>query len=423
MRVLNEHGKLFGRVNVIDLGILVALVAGGVFVPLNYRALVTPQYADGPWGELEDTIEVVCIFDRVDEAISSTMQVGDVGRDPIGRIVAEILEVFPPEPALSLAVFGSTLSIPTKASKSLKRVVVRVRLHGQLSRDRDDGRFYFEQHPVTNGSLIDFRTEHYTVTGTIRPGVPKELFVLFRGRVTSKEMAGLLNPGDPIYDRQGVVAGRVIGGRILGTTQLFGTQALEMARTPEPLFQAALPDSVHEAQLWVALSCWVHEAQVVFGEQVLKVGTSLILRSGDYDLAGEILQLSESVPEEALSVSEPVWRYLRVRLEDTLAEVVRLISPGDPIYSAGFPAGEVVTVIAQASSRKLKRVSGSEGSARVSLNAHPEVEVELWVKVQAFQGSRLFFGGAPLKIGNPFSLQSDEYDLGTRILEIREELP
>ncbi len=418
-RLLDDQGRLFGIINLADLVLSGLLIAGGVVAISSYRILTAPQHPGGPW-ELSDAIEVACVFDRVEDTVSSKIQVGDVYHDSTGRVLAEILEAFAPQPSTALADFSSIQYIPIVPGKPLKRVVTRLRLHGQLS--RDDGKFYFQGRPVTNGSSIDFRSAQYGLSGTVRPGLPREAFVLLRGNIASMDLAGFFNRGDAIYDHRGEVVGQVIDGKISVANPRLSWIPLEQ----KGFFQLPLTVSVPQVELWVRLVGWERGGHVIFDDKLLKVGASLMLRSLRYDFSGDILEIRETPPAETVVVApEPAWRYIRVRIPEFEPDALNLITPNDPIYDARMvPVGEVVQFLLVPPVPFLPSVDIEVNPERFLQVRPTSSTIQLWVKLHCFsKGTWLFFSGEPLKVGSSLSLRSDEYDLDVVVLEIRETPP
>lgn len=418
-------GRLLGNFKWIDWVIVALLVVGIAYGTASYRILSTPPFPTGKWG-MDDSMVVVCAFDFLKEETALAIRPGDRETDAAERTVAEILEVFPPEPSPRLAHLGGEIYLEAELPESLKRVVARVRLHGELS--KDDGRFYFKRKPLSNGSTITLRTSDYSVSGKILPGLPIQVYALVRGGLSSPEMIQLFKPGDRIFDSRGGPSGRVVGGGILARPRQFPRRVFAVTIAPKDPMQISIsPSDTYQVNLWVELDCWSQEGGFYYDQKRLKVGDSIVLRTDLYNFSGEVIQISQVLPEEALRSEERIRleeRYVRLRLSALEPEVQRLISPQDPILDPqGAVIGEILRVLS--TPRRSGIGVGIDPQGFLKVAQDDRSETELWVKLRLHSdGSQLFLlGGETLKIGQLLLLRSRTYDLEGQVVEIAQTAP
>ncbi|MBP2249902.1 hypothetical protein J2754_000199 [Halarchaeum solikamskense] len=139
MRLVDEDGRLFGRVNVVDaavvLVVLAAVVAGVVaFVPLGGGGEQATRYATVDLGTQPP-------------AAAERIETGDRSAD--GETVVTDTYVGP-------AADGANAS-----------VVVRVRVNGTLAGDGDDRVFERDGEPLRRGDALSFETPSYAVSGDV----------------------------------------------------------------------------------------------------------------------------------------------------------------------------------------------------------------------------------------------------------------
>ena len=254
MRLIDEKGRLFGKINFLDLAVCCGIVVTVVVGFQGYHLLKTVQ-APVPW-VLRDQVEVYCVFDGFPEGLLSKIRLGDTERDPTGRLVIEVLEVFPPKNAIYAAIFGPNMQFHSKSDIVRKQVTTRLRLYGD-AQDDPQRRFSCKGIMIQNGTRIDFMTDKYVVRGIIRPGPEREVLVRLKGK-NPGYIWNLIKSGDPIYDPdEGFISGEVVE------------------------FIPAPPNDVF---LWVKLRCWEVGPQLFFGASPIRVGSSLQIVSDSYNL-------------------------------------------------------------------------------------------------------------------------------------------
>jgi len=175
--------------------------------------------------------------------------------------------------------------------------MARLRLYGDV---REDGRFYCKGRPVVLGGAIEVMTTHSVMRGTVRLGPGKTLFIFVRAQNVPKELVLLLHPGDLVYNQEGVLSGEMISGGVIASASTPNTEmfTLPVATRQKEMLGVTTINTQMIVEVWVKLRCQEYGPSVFFNEQPIKYGKNIVLPSDRYDFAGEVVNISEVLPEE-----------------------------------------------------------------------------------------------------------------------------
>lgn len=167
--LVDANGRLFGRLNVVDMGVVTLIVVMGYGLFLASRVM-SGELRRPPPVTAETTGPVVVqarvLLRRLDRELLKRISVGDSERDARNREVATIVQRGAPKPDFVDTVFGKISVEGTHAT--LLRLPVTMRLIGEAR----GGTFFFRGHLIGQGSAIAFQTPWYRVTGTVITALP-----------------------------------------------------------------------------------------------------------------------------------------------------------------------------------------------------------------------------------------------------------
>lgn len=185
MKVIDEKGRLFGKINVIDL--LVALFILSL-VPMFYfgykiahqreierqelkreairqeaaRQKVAREEAERRKEFVE--LEVDCIFMGIKSETIKMISVGDKAFDQYGEQIGEIISLGEPSPYVYLLNIGSGRKIK-KEPQGLQQLPAILRLRAQII---DSTNMYYQDRQIINNAIIEFKTDKYSLPVTIK---------------------------------------------------------------------------------------------------------------------------------------------------------------------------------------------------------------------------------------------------------------
>lgn len=164
MRIIDEKGRLFEKINVIDFAVIVFLLS---LTPmfyfgykiLNYRSSVgTDQKHQENIREDFVEIKISARFVKLSPDILERISAGDKEKDKDGNVIGEIVSIGWFSPYEREIELGEDKKLINKDA-SLKQADVVLRVNAQL---RDKNIYYKDRQIVENG-MLEFSTEKYSV--------------------------------------------------------------------------------------------------------------------------------------------------------------------------------------------------------------------------------------------------------------------
>ena len=208
MKVIDEKGRLFGKINAIDfLAILFLLCLMPMFY-FGYKIFNRPVVVEKKEEDPFTFIETSAIFKNLNPEVAKLIAIGDREIDDSGNVIGEILEVGKVESNFIKIDLGEGRTI-TKEDHQRKQASVKIRLIGEL----DGNDILCKGNKLKIGSPISFKTDRYEIKGIIIPEpyaeteVSKAGFSLIKVDIVFKnlspEIAKLISVGDFEADKSG----------------------------------------------------------------------------------------------------------------------------------------------------------------------------------------------------------------------------
>ncbi|EMA61304.1 hypothetical protein C470_07259 [Halorubrum distributum JCM 13561] len=360
MELIDDEGRLFGRVNVIDalvvLLIAAVVVAGAAFV-----------FADDP--EPAPTPETDTTY--------ATLDVGTVSPYIVDTI--EEGDTFSPDGASTLRITDVHLTPQGEDT----RVVLRVALEGELNGQES---LIYGGAPPRLGRALDITTDRYQISGQLRAVGESDALTTEQQRVLLSSQvdaatAADVTPGDEIRLSDRTVA------RIDNVT----TYATSQSTQRQLLVEATL--TAHRQQ-----------DRLRFGGNPIRRGQTVTLPTSEYILDGQIEQVGGDVELGATTT-----RTVTLRMEEVREDFADAIEPG-MVERTGDTTVARVTGVETEPSHII--ATGDDGS--VNVVDHPvNREVTITADLQLRETpSGLTFKGDQIRQGSTVTL-----DLGTVTVE------
>jgi len=161
MKFIDEKGRLFGKINLIDFLVILFLL---LLIPMFYLAYRLSHKPKTSVIEVPKEIvflDCYCRFYGLEQKTASLITLGDQDIEQ-GKVKAEILAMSKPESAVYDIDFGGGQTIYYK-DKERMQIFAKVRLLGE----KKENSFYYEREKITLGSKILFKTPNYQIEGEI----------------------------------------------------------------------------------------------------------------------------------------------------------------------------------------------------------------------------------------------------------------
>jgi hypothetical protein len=370
MELLDERGRLFGLINVIDLlAVLFALavVVAGVALVLSDDSSPKPE-TDTRYVTLELGNQPTYVTERISAGDRS-----DVDGAPDNLTITDVYV--------------------TPSGGQSSSVTVRARMTGQLQENGET--FTFAGNPLLLGRQLTVETDEYRVSGTVtavqRDGdsLPISTTDVLLTTTLPADIAETISAGDRYR----------VDGQTLATVE---STTVYPANDP----------SNRRVHLGLSLRTLTRHGEPRFGGQAVGLGESLSVRLGQYDVNGQITQLGRtSLPGDVTSTT------VVMELSDVPPERAANVRAGVTETIGDTQYAEVTDVRSEPSEVVLTSDDGN-----ISLREHPRnVDVSVTVDLRTREtDSGLTFHGQPLRLNDQIALEFRFVTLRGTVIEFRQ---
>jgi hypothetical protein len=210
MKIIDEKGRLFGRINLIDFIVLVSLFSFIPFVYLGYNIISRRNMAvEAP--KVFTELELYCKLIKVDPQIIKLIAVGDKEIDESGATIGELNWVGEGKPYGYKLDIGAKEPI-TKEDLELKEVLVRLKIKTNIKGNS----LYYKDKLIAINSPFNFVTSKYAIEVIL---IKQEEINLEIGRIEIElscrlvkidpQILKLIAVGDKEIDKDGTVIGEL----------------------------------------------------------------------------------------------------------------------------------------------------------------------------------------------------------------------
>lgn len=202
MKIIDEKGRLFGIINIIDLIVVILLLGLIPMVYFGYKIFSNrPKSVTSIIGsEFSTEIKLACNFSKVPIDVAKLIAKGDKELDSAGKIIAEITDLGPSEIYIDEYDLGGD-NIIAKENQKFKNVVVTLKLKANVN----SGKLYYKGcYAIYLGGQFRFCTNKYEIFGTIvednfKPSAYKYLNFCLTIKGLNPEEARLICVGEKEY--------------------------------------------------------------------------------------------------------------------------------------------------------------------------------------------------------------------------------
>ena len=162
MEIIDGKGRLFGKINIIDLAVIITLVFVVPAVYFGYRIALSRKDVV----EIENGIDVkekwlniTLVLQKVEPEVVSMMKLGDMDKDESDRVTAILTKL----PDAEAGDVGASPGAEHSGKFSKKRILATFKM---LCKERN-GIFTYRNSSVKVGVKLAFSTSSYLVYGII----------------------------------------------------------------------------------------------------------------------------------------------------------------------------------------------------------------------------------------------------------------
>ena len=401
MKFIDEKGRLFEKINVIDFLVFFFLFC---LIPMVYfgykiftkKEVVVEKKADRKFFV---DVEIAVSFTKLNPDIAVLISAGDKELDGEGNAVAEIIKVSNIEPCFYEAALDSDKQRILIKDNSLKKINAEVRLKAEV---RPDG-LYYKNEKIADKQVFNFNSAKYSAD-FIRQENLEERELYFN--VVFKDLSEVALKNIAAGDREVDSAGKNIAEIIK-----LGKVENSQIRINMGGVNYVVSEDEHKKQLSAKMKflCNFRTGKhVYFKDKLMNFDIPFQFKTDKYSLNGFLLN----------NYSEEKWIRVRAKFSDLTSNLANVIQKGD---TERVSEGQTVAMVEKIISTKPAEVLSLKNNAFVVLNHPSNKDVELSLTVLCVEkDGAYYFKNYPVKIGNSINFSPEFYSVVGIIIGVGE---
>lgn len=277
MRIIDEKGRLFGRINIIDFLVIVFLCSLLPMFYYSYKLLSAKKPAPPPKEYLE--MEISCNFIKISPSTLALISVGDQEQDAQGKSTGRIIWMGEPKPNSYKVDLGEG-EIRIVNDPLLKELPVKI----VLRVERRENKIYSKDRAIQIGTLFGFSTNKYSVSCVPIKSCPTKwikIKVKFPG--LSPELSKMINAGHYEKNDEGKLIARLIG--IISSS----SSVLSVARVDQEKLVFINDPSRNDIIVSLDVFCDEKDGNLFFKNSPVKLNGQITFNSNLYVVSGTIV--------------------------------------------------------------------------------------------------------------------------------------
>lgn len=289
MKIIDEKGRLFGRINLIDFLVILFLLGLAPVFYFGYKIFNRPIEPIEPIESIE-AIEAYVLFKNLSPEVAGLISVGDFEVSKDGYAIAKVLETDTIEPSThKIETNLDSSKYIIKADPAKKQVQLKMEIIGGVGGDT----FYFKDRKMVIDSEIEFNTNKYRIKGiATKIPVSSRRWLLLKVKFINlmPELTDCIKEGD---EEKHSISGKLIA-KIESVISIHPTQTVGILIPGADQELSIIKSSANKDMvLLIKARCVKTEKGLSFKETPVKVGNSISLETDKYDITGKIIEIKE----------------------------------------------------------------------------------------------------------------------------------
>lgn len=421
MRIIDDKGRLFGKINVIDFLAILFLLCIIPVAYLGYKVFKRPLPEPEKITSIFTSVDVYTIFKDLTPEVAGLISIGDKEMNSAGNLVGEILDILKVESNF-MNIKLSQSDIITKEDISKKQVTAKLRLMGRLEHDE----MLYKGNRVKFGSEIVLKTTEYTVRGTIIPEpiqftqsyksglTPITIDILFKN--LSPEVVNLISVGDFEIDKDDKDGDTIAKVLSIGTPEPY-TYMIDLGGGN---YITNTDPQKKQLQAKLEIMGGIEGNAFYFRGKRIALDSGVEFNTNKYRIEGVVVR--EPI---AVKKIDKKWLLLKVRFSNLIPELADVIKEGDE--QIDNISGDLIAKIIKIESIENNASIGPseiriQNDIKLIVDNSPlNKDIVLLIKLLCIKTQRgPFFIDTSVKIGNTIFLEIDKYNISGKIIDIEE---
>ncbi|MDD4939043.1 MAG: DUF4330 family protein [Candidatus Omnitrophica bacterium] len=292
MKIVDERGRLFGKVNLLDFAVIVflLLLIPAVLISRGSPVKIQTVTQDEPKEIMES--ELTGNFVKIAPSIASKISVGDKETGEKGETIGEISWLGKPETYTSYFNIGGNTQI-----KSVDTATLMIPVKFKLKLEARGFDLFYKKQQVFLGMPLLFCTKDYSAkfvpvafkeTPEFKEA-PEEKWVQIEVKFESviPELANIIKTGDAEND---------LTGNAIGVVHDVNTKSSEVLvfMPKDGTLKAVVNPSLKELVVSFSILCREKDGDLYFNNSAVKIGNTFTFVTKTYSFSGKIIALKET---------------------------------------------------------------------------------------------------------------------------------
>jgi len=282
MKVIDENGRLFGKINVIDLAIILSVIC---IIAISITAFLMKKHAAlGPEAEFTE-VEMDFRLIKIRPATLPFIKVGDYAFDDKGNVIGEILLVEQLKPYLQNFDMGEDMVLK-KENKTLKELKAKLKLKVKIY----DNQLFYDNERLQAKSPIVFKAKNYRV---LADPVFGNRWVRVRVKFSGieQETVDLIKESDVETNLQGEAVSKIV--KIISKKTVDSL----ILKVEENKFITVTNPYQIDLIATLDILCDERANGLLFKGSILRLGDGLSFHSRDYFIKGNIIVIENDIKD------------------------------------------------------------------------------------------------------------------------------
>ncbi len=405
MKIIDEKGRLFGKINFVDFLVILLLVCLVPMFYFGYKIMTkNPTVVELTKGEFIE-IELDCRLIKLKPEVLKVISVGDKELDKNGQVIGKIISLGQSMPYKYELDVGQGQKI-IKEDAILKQLKAKLKLKVKIKGDN----LYYKEKMIKIVLPFEFKTNDFIFTA-----IPLKEEVAAKTVVKTVDLYVTLKDLD-----EDTLKKISVGDKEVDETGKTIVEILSMGRIENNAFEVDLGgghfvtvESSGKKQIStkIRLRCQVKDDdQLYFKDEQIRRGTPFEFRTDKYKVTGLVAKAFEVV-----SPLKQKWLSLQIKFSGVIPEIASIIQKGNLERSSSEE--RVEAKINWIISNKPSEVLSLEKGKFITLNHPFQKDIVASLDVLCTEKNGIYyFKNYPAKMGNNIVFATDLYSISGTII-------
>ena len=286
MKLIDEKGRLFGKINVIDFLVVLFLLCLMPMFYFGYKIMTKKPMVEAP--QKREFVEIIidCRFIKLKPEVLDAILVGDKELDENGQVIGQIVSLGESKPYMLEFSIGKGQKMVIE-DVILKQIEAKVKLKVEVKKDK----LYYKDKVIKIASPLDFKTNKYSLSVVValhkevEEVEEKWLSLQLKFSEVRPEVAAAIQEGDIEKDFSDKTLAGIQSIRSNIPSQVLSLRENEIITLGHPFNRDILVS--------LNVLCMKKEGVYYFKNYPVKLGNNIVFCTDSYSILGVIVGMEK----------------------------------------------------------------------------------------------------------------------------------